>query len=172
MGKGFALHTVGGDARKRGGLSLGAVGKNAAVLEKPDGDEKKPTGESILRGGGSGLGTGGKEKPSAPGRKPVGESIHRGGGTGLGTGGTEKPDGPRTAVTPGADHYADPGYQKDGKLRYPLDTEAHVRAAMSYFARPKNYGRYTAAQQKAIGGKIAAAAKQFKIDRYENATRK
>jgi hypothetical protein len=34
--------------------------------------------------------------------------------------------------------YADPGYQKDGKKRYPLDTEAHCRAAWSYINMPKN----------------------------------
>ena len=172
MGKGFAFNTVGGDARTRGGLALGAVAHSGAVLEKPAGKPKKPAGESIHRGGGTGLGSGGKEKSDAPDTKVVGESIHRGGGVGLGTGGKEKPDGPQTAVTPGADHYADPGYQADGKLRYPLDTEAHVRAAMSYFARPGNFGRYTEAQRKVIGGKIAAAAKSFNIDRYENATRK
>ena len=36
----------------------------------------------------------------------------------------------------GSVEYADPGYQSDGVKRYPLDTEKHVRAALSYFGQP------------------------------------
>src|SRR5215831_8093109 len=33
--------------------------------------------------------------------------------------------------------YADPGYQSDGKKRYPIDTEKHIRAAWNYINKPK-----------------------------------
>lgn len=61
--------------------------------------------------------------------------------------------------------YADPGYQPDGKKRYPLDTEAHVRAAASYFGRPSNRDRYTSAQQQHIDKAIKAAENKHGIDR-------
>lgn len=60
--------------------------------------------------------------------------------------------------------YADPGYQADGKKRYPLDTEAHCRAAWSYINMPKNAAKYTADQVKAIKGRIKAAGKKYGIE--------
>ncbi len=54
-------------------------------------------------------------------------------------------------------HYADPGYQKDGKKRYPLDTEQHVRSAHSYFSKPSNYERYTPEQRAKIKARIHSA---------------
>jgi hypothetical protein len=60
--------------------------------------------------------------------------------------------------------YADPGYQKDGKKRYPLDSAAHCRAAWSYINMPKNAAEYTAEQLSSIKSKIKAAAKKFGID--------
>src|SRR5260370_37180412 len=45
--------------------------------------------------------------------------------------------------------------------KYPLDTEAHARAALSYWGMPKNRAKYSAEDQKTIGGKIRAAAKKF-----------
>jgi len=59
--------------------------------------------------------------------------------------------------------YADPGLQKDGKARYPLDTIAHVRAALAYIAKAKNAGKYTSQQLASIKSKINAAAKKFGI---------
>lgn len=53
--------------------------------------------------------------------------------------------------------YADPGYQKDGKKRYPIDTEDHIRAAWSYINKAKNAGRYTAAQLSRIKARIRRA---------------
>jgi hypothetical protein len=61
--------------------------------------------------------------------------------------------------------YADPGYQPDGKKRYPLDTEQHVRAAASYFGRPSNRDRYTSQQQRHIDKAIKAAESKFGVDR-------
>ncbi len=69
-------------------------------------------------------------------------------------------------LTEGASDYADPGWQEDKKKRYPLDTEEHVRAAASYFGRPKNRKKYSADQQKKIDAKIEAAKKKFKIGEY------
>jgi HK97 family phage prohead protease len=67
--------------------------------------------------------------------------------------------------------YADPGYQKDGKKRYPLDTEAHCRAAWSYIHQAKNRTPYTAEQLKAIEGRIRAAGKKFGIEFSDTASR-
>jgi hypothetical protein len=58
--------------------------------------------------------------------------------------------------------YADPANYK-----YPIDTEEHVRAAVSYFSKPKNAGVYSAAEQKAIWGRIKGAAKRFGIELSE-----
>jgi hypothetical protein len=53
--------------------------------------------------------------------------------------------------------YADTGYQKDGKKRYPLDSPAHVRSAWSFISQAKNAAMYTAAQLKRVKGRIKAA---------------
>ena len=60
--------------------------------------------------------------------------------------------------------YADPGYQKDGKKRYPIDTAEHVRAAWSYINQGDNAGQYSSEQLANIKGRIRAAAKKFGID--------
>ncbi len=67
------------------------------------------------------------------------------------------------AHTPGS-NYADPGYQKDKKKRYPLSTKEHVRAALAYINMPRNSSKYTSEQLAHIKGKIRAAAKKFGID--------
>jgi hypothetical protein len=64
----------------------------------------------------------------------------------------------------GAVEYADPGYQADGKKRYPIDTERHIRAAWNFINRPSNARRYTAAQLEQIKARIIAAWKE-KIDK-------
>jgi hypothetical protein len=60
-------------------------------------------------------------------------------------------------------NYADPGYQPDGKRRYPVDTEPHIRAAWNYINRPSNAQRYTTDQVGRIREAIIAAWKE-KID--------
>jgi hypothetical protein len=60
-------------------------------------------------------------------------------------------------------NFADPGYQPDGKQRYPIDTDRRLRAAWSYINKPRNARRYTAEQLKRITAKIIAAWKE-KID--------
>jgi hypothetical protein len=54
--------------------------------------------------------------------------------------------------------YADP---KNGK--YPIDTEEHARAALSYFSMPKNQKGYIASEVDTIMGRIKAACKKFGI---------
>jgi HK97 family phage prohead protease len=61
-------------------------------------------------------------------------------------------------------NYADPGYQSDGRKRYPLDSEAHCRAAWSYVNMPKNAAKYTGEQLAAIKGRIKSAAKRYGIE--------
>jgi hypothetical protein len=60
--------------------------------------------------------------------------------------------------------YADPGLQADKKARYPIDTEEHVKAALSYFGKAGNRAKYSAEDQKAIMGRIRSAARRLGID--------
>jgi hypothetical protein len=59
--------------------------------------------------------------------------------------------------------YADPGYQKDKKKRYPVDTKAHAKAAWSYVSQPDNAKLYTSAQLKRVKQRIKAALKKFGV---------
>jgi HK97 family phage prohead protease len=65
--------------------------------------------------------------------------------------------------------YADPGYQKDGKKRYPIDTAAHVKAAWSYVNQAGNASAYSSEHLAAIKGRIKSAAKKFGITIADNA---
>lgn len=67
----------------------------------------------------------------------------------------------------GAVKYADPGYQADKVKRYPIDTEAHAKAAWSYIHQESNAGKYTADQLSKIRSAIAAALKQFGVEAEE-----
>jgi HK97 family phage prohead protease len=60
--------------------------------------------------------------------------------------------------------YADPGYQEDGKKRYPLDSEDHCRAAWSYINMPKNADKYAPEQLAKIKGRIKAAGEKYGIE--------
>lgn len=66
--------------------------------------------------------------------------------------------------------YADPGY-RDGVKRYPIDTEAHARAAWSYINQADNARLYTAEQLAAIKGRIKAALKRFGVQVSEEQNR-
>lgn len=57
--------------------------------------------------------------------------------------------------------YADPGYQENGKPRYPIDTEQHIRAAWNYIHQEKNAAEYDAKQLKQIKNRITAAWKEM-----------
>lgn len=59
--------------------------------------------------------------------------------------------------------YADPGYQKDGKKRYPINTAGHVRAAWSYINQAGNAAKYSSDQVAKIKARIRSAAKKFGI---------
>jgi phage head maturation protease len=71
----------------------------------------------------------------------------------------DNPDHPYGDVT-----YADPGYQKDGKARYPLDSEEHCRAAWSFIHQPDNAALYTAKQLRKIEDRIRTAGKDYGVD--------
>ena len=68
--------------------------------------------------------------------------------------------GPKTPKAPYGTNtrFADPGYQSDGKKRYPIDTADHVRAAWSYINMPRNAQKYSSSQLGSIKKKIKAAA--------------
>jgi len=65
--------------------------------------------------------------------------------------------------------YADPGYREE-KKRYPLDSEAHCRAAWAYINMPKNADLYTPEQLEHVRGKIIAALKKYGVDVSEEAS--
>lgn len=54
--------------------------------------------------------------------------------------------------------YADPK-----NFKYPLDTEAHVRAAWSYIHMPKNAAKYSSGEVASMKGRIRAAAEKHGI---------
>jgi hypothetical protein len=56
--------------------------------------------------------------------------------------------------------YADPGYQSDGKKRYPIDTERHIRAAWNFINKPGNAKRYTVDQLLRVRAAIISAWKE------------
>ena len=55
-------------------------------------------------------------------------------------------------------------YASPNEWKYPLDTEKHVRAAMSYFSKPENHNIYNPGQRVSIAKRICAAAKKYNID--------
>lgn len=59
--------------------------------------------------------------------------------------------------------YADPGYQEDGKKRYPLDSEEHCRAAWSYINKAENAAKYNSNELAMIKGKIRSALKKYGV---------
>lgn len=64
----------------------------------------------------------------------------------------------------GSVRYADPGYQSDKVKRYPIETEAHAKAAWSYVSESGNASQYTPAQQKRIRSRIKGALVKFGVD--------
>jgi phage I-like protein len=69
-----------------------------------------------------------------------------------------------TSPEEGKGKYGDVKFADEKNKKYPVDTEAHARAALSYWGMPKNRAKYSAEDQKTIGGKIRAAAKKFGIE--------
>lgn len=84
------------------------------------------------------------------------------------------PDGMWLASTPelekadnepyGDVEYADPGYQKDKKKRYPVDTKEHAKAAWSYINKDSNASEYSSGDLAKVKARIKAACKKFGID--------
>ena len=66
-------------------------------------------------------------------------------------------DAVHPAEAAGGDGYADPGYQPDGRPRYPIGSEPHIRAAWSYIHQADNERRYTPVQLAQVKARIAAA---------------
>lgn len=56
--------------------------------------------------------------------------------------------------------YADPGYQADGKKRYPIDTADHCQAAWSYINQAGNAEKYSPEELKRIKARIKSAMKK------------
>ena len=59
--------------------------------------------------------------------------------------------------------YADPGYQKDKKKRYPVNTKDHALAAWSYINQRGNAGKYSPAHLRVVKGRIRAALERFGV---------
>jgi HK97 family phage prohead protease len=59
--------------------------------------------------------------------------------------------------------YADPGYQQDGKKRYPLDNVAHAKSAWAYVNVPANGSAYNSEQLASMKAKIRAALTKFGV---------
>lgn len=56
--------------------------------------------------------------------------------------------------------YADPGFQSDGKKRYPLDTEEHVRASLSHISQAKYQAEYADEDYATVRRAIESEAKK------------
>jgi hypothetical protein len=80
-------------------------------------------------------------------------------GTNLESADSKKPYGQVT--------YADPGYQSDGVHRYPVDTEAHAKAAWSYINQSGNVGKYSTGQLGKVRSAIVSALKKFGVKANE-----
>lgn len=60
--------------------------------------------------------------------------------------------------------YADPGYQSDGKKRYPIDTHDHCVAAWDYINQANNASKYSPQHLAEVKGRIKAAGKNYGIN--------
>ena len=72
----------------------------------------------------------------------------------------------REDVSPkeGQSKYGDVKYADPVNKKYPLDTEAHCRAAYSYLSMPKNAAKYSKEDVKTMMGRIKAAGRKFGIE--------
>lgn len=72
----------------------------------------------------------------------------------------------RSDTTPkeGEDKYGDVEFADPKNKKYPIDTEAHIRAAWNYINKPTNAGKYSAKDAASIKRRIVAAWKK-KIDK-------
>jgi hypothetical protein len=147
----------------------------------------KARDELVAKGAPAAEGDGGTQVVQAPSVEATGDLVvdgavaaadktaAAGGEAGAGTQDAPVPVDPVAAVqkaleraakagTDEADvNYADPGYQEDGKKRYPLNTVKRIKAAWAYINQEDNQKPYTAEQVEKIKDKIIAAWKA-KID--------
>lgn len=66
--------------------------------------------------------------------------------------------------------YADPGYQGDGKKRYPIDTPEHIKAAWSYINQQQNAGQYEPAHLALIKERIRKAMEKAGMETHDDKT--
>lgn len=78
-----------------------------------------------------------------------------------------RPDSEKAEKPYGNVEYADPGYQADGKSRYPIDTAKHVRAALSYIGQKDNAAKYKPGDLAKVKAAIYRAARRYGIDAYQ-----
>jgi hypothetical protein len=75
---------------------------------------------------------------------------------------------PEASAKPGETHniihFADPGFQPDGKKRYPIDTEQEIRTTWTHIIKTRNAKKYTGDQLNRMKTAIIAAWKE-KIDK-------
>lgn len=64
----------------------------------------------------------------------------------------------------GLSKYGNVSFADEKNKKYPIDTEAHIRAAWNYINKPKNAGKYSAGDVAKIKRRIVSAWKQ-KIDK-------
>ncbi len=69
-----------------------------------------------------------------------------------------------TNPSAGARAYGDVTFADPKNKKYPINTEAHVRAAWSYINMPKNAAKYSSSDVAAIKGRIRAAGRKFGIN--------
>lgn len=72
----------------------------------------------------------------------------------------------RSDVKPseGEQRYGDVEFADPVNNKYPIDTEAHVRAAWSYINHKDNADKYDADEVQTIKARIKRAAKKFGIE--------
>jgi hypothetical protein len=68
-----------------------------------------------------------------------------------------------TSAATGESKYGDVTYADAKNKKYPIETKAHVRAALSYWGQAKNRAKYSTKDQATIGRNIRAAARKFGI---------
>jgi hypothetical protein len=64
----------------------------------------------------------------------------------------------------GIHKYGDVEFADPVNHKYPLDTEAHVRAAHNYINHPDNAAKYSADEVKTIKERINRAARKYNIE--------
>lgn len=69
----------------------------------------------------------------------------------------------RTAHRTPPKEYGDVKYADPAGHRYPIDTPEHVRAALRYFGKKKNYSMYPPTKRKEMLARMHRAAKKFGI---------